>query len=102
MKGTQVVVALIRLAGLQTIWSAFWNLTYVPEHKVYYLLELQKLPTRAEISLIAIKMIIFRAALSTIFGMTLLIFADPLARLLMKEEKGLATTLDKSGGLAES
>src|SRR5438128_1921844 len=50
VKGRQVVVALIRLAGLQTIWSAFWNLTSVPERKAYYLIELHKLPTSAEIS----------------------------------------------------
>jgi len=40
-------------------------------------------------TLITMKMILFRGALSVIFGLALLLFADPLARLLMRAGNGL-------------
>jgi hypothetical protein len=86
MKGQQIVVALIRLAGIQAVWSAFWNLTNVTEYKARYAIEVSRLPTSAELSLIAIKMVLFRGALSVMFGLTLLIFAQPLAQRLMRIE----------------
>jgi hypothetical protein len=86
MKGQQIVVALIRLAGIETVWSAFWNLTYVSQYQARSVIEATRLPTSAEISLMAVKMILFRSALSVMFGLTLLIFAQPLAQRLMKIE----------------
>jgi hypothetical protein len=86
MKGQQIVVALIRLAGIETVWSAFLNLTYVSQYQARSVIEATRLPTSAEISLMAVKMILFRSALSVMFGLTLLIFAQPLAQRLMKIE----------------
>jgi hypothetical protein len=86
MKGQQIVVALIRLAGIDTVWTAFWNLTYVSQYQAASVIEATRLPTSAEVSLMAVKMILFRSALSVMFGLTLLIFAQPLAQRLMKIE----------------
>jgi hypothetical protein len=94
MNGRQIVVALIRLAGLQTLWTAFWNLTYISQDKARYLIEVNGLPKSAEMTLISMKMIIFRCALSVMFGLTLILLAHPLAGILMREEKSVTADPD--------
>jgi hypothetical protein len=94
----EIVVALIRLAGIQTVWSGFLNLTYVTEYKAHYLIEVSRLPTSAEISLLNVKMVLFRCALSVLFGMTLLIFALPLAQRLMTIEESASVDAGSRAG----
>jgi len=102
MNGQRIVVALIRLAGIQAVWSAFWNLTYVSEYKARYVIEAAHLPTTAEISLMALKMVLFRGALSIMFGLTLLMFAQPLAQRLMKTDESAGLDAASRAGRGES